>query len=363
MSMEDVYRKLQQHIDNQAVGYPELESGAEVRILKLLFTPEEAEKSLYLSYKFESIEDIYERAKESGINKEDLDKILSDTALRGGIGLRVREGRNQYKILPLAVGFYETQTEKLTPEFVKEFVEISGDPVFAKAFLSTKVLQMRTIPIEQSITPEHHTATYDELEKIIDDLEGPIVVHECPCRVTKEIEGKKCEKTSRLETCVSFRDSAEACIRGGIGRQVSKEEILKIFRKNQEEGLVLQPSNAKEPEFICSCCGCCCGTFTRLAKVIPNPADYWCTNYQAEIDHDLCSGCQTCVDRCQVKAIRYKKAKNLSFVNKKRCIGCGLCVETCPTEAITLKKRETEIVPPQTDDDLYDILMEHKKAS
>ena len=53
----DVYRKLQQHIDERMpVGFPRSESGADIRILKHLFTPEEANLVLYLSALPESIE-------------------------------------------------------------------------------------------------------------------------------------------------------------------------------------------------------------------------------------------------------------------------------------------------------------------
>jgi len=39
----DVYRKLQQHIDKRMpVGFPQSESGTDIKILKNLFTPEEA---------------------------------------------------------------------------------------------------------------------------------------------------------------------------------------------------------------------------------------------------------------------------------------------------------------------------------
>jgi len=44
----DVYRKLQQYLDTLPIDYPETESGVEIRILKHLFTPQEAEIALRL---------------------------------------------------------------------------------------------------------------------------------------------------------------------------------------------------------------------------------------------------------------------------------------------------------------------------
>ena len=57
----DVYRRLQQRLDELPVGYPATESGVELRILRRLFTPEEAEVALVLSAIPESVETIQRR--------------------------------------------------------------------------------------------------------------------------------------------------------------------------------------------------------------------------------------------------------------------------------------------------------------
>ena len=41
--MTDVYQRLAEHLDNLPAGYPATETGVELRILKRLFTSEEAE--------------------------------------------------------------------------------------------------------------------------------------------------------------------------------------------------------------------------------------------------------------------------------------------------------------------------------
>ena len=59
----DIYRELQKHLDKMPVGYPATESGVEIRILKHLFSPEQAELALYLAYQPLSLEKIYRKAK------------------------------------------------------------------------------------------------------------------------------------------------------------------------------------------------------------------------------------------------------------------------------------------------------------
>src|SRR4030043_1960991 len=75
----DVYRALQQHLDkdNSPVGYPKTKSGVDLKLLRLLITPEEAEIAANLSnIKLESDEKIYKRIKKKGI-KMSLDELKS----------------------------------------------------------------------------------------------------------------------------------------------------------------------------------------------------------------------------------------------------------------------------------------------
>ena len=46
-----VYVKLQKHLDNQVLGYPATRSGVEIKILQHFFTPREAEIACCLNYK------------------------------------------------------------------------------------------------------------------------------------------------------------------------------------------------------------------------------------------------------------------------------------------------------------------------
>ena len=45
-----VYRRLQQHLDQQPVGFPSTWSRADLRFLRRMFTPAEARVARHLSY-------------------------------------------------------------------------------------------------------------------------------------------------------------------------------------------------------------------------------------------------------------------------------------------------------------------------
>jgi NAD-dependent dihydropyrimidine dehydrogenase PreA subunit len=130
---------------------------------------------------------------------------------------------------------------------------------------------------------------------------------------------------------------------------------------NQKEGMVPQPSNTEEAEFICSCCGCCCGILTTH-QTLPKPLRFFASNFHSVVDVDACDGCGVCETRCQVGAVKVSPETQIATVDLKRCIGCGLCVSTCKEQAISLRKKPTETKPPKTMEELYDIIMAKKKG-
>jgi heterodisulfide reductase subunit A-like polyferredoxin len=68
------------------------------------------------------------------------------------------------------------------------------------------------------------------------------------------------------------------------------------------------------------------------------------SRFQAIVDPDLCSGCETCLERCFFDALSVND--ELASVNAEKCLGCGVCTVSCPTEAIKLKEvRAADFVP------------------
>jgi NAD-dependent dihydropyrimidine dehydrogenase PreA subunit len=256
---------------------------------------------------------------------------------------------------------YEMQLDRLTPEFIKDFNEYITDKKFKIEFLSTRLPQMRTIPVGESIHQQHSISTFDQVATLVQRAEAPFVVIECMCRKRKAMEGQPCSVTDRKETCVLMGGMANTVLQGGIGREISRDEAMSIIEQNQKQGLVLQPSNTEMVESICSCCGCCCGML-RIHRSLPKPLEFWASNFHAAVDMNICDGCGVCEKRCQAGAMRVSMKQKLAIVDLNRCIGCGLCVSTCPKEAISLLKNPTEIRPPETREDLFEIIMAKKKG-
>ena len=354
----EIYKKLRQHLDNQPIGYPETESGVEIRILEHLFTPEQAEIALNLGFYPDKLKKIHRKLKHYSL--EELEQKLDEMYFTGLINRGVRNENSvdikYYASAPLAIGMFEYQLNRLTPEFVLDVKEYFGE-AFVEELNRINIHQLRVIPIEQTVDHEQTIATYDDLKNVIETIGGPISVAECVCRKGMDLLGEMCKKTKLRESCFSFRTAAKIYIEKGLGREITKEEALKILEKAQEDGLVLQPGNSQRPMNICTCCGCCCEVLTHQSK-LDEPAQFFATNFYAQVDADECNGCGICEERCNMDAVHVENA--VAVVDLPRCIGCGVCVPTCTSEAIKLYKKEGEVIPPKNTLETYMAIMDKK---
>ena len=186
MEQDDkVYKDLQRHLDSQAVGFPATESGAEIRILKHIFSSRQALIATYLNFKPEPIETIFKRAKGLVESQDVLADILGDIEKKGGILSRIRGDKKYYCNAPLVVGMYELQLDRLTPEFIEDLNTYFSDRKFGIEFLSTELPQMRTIPIAKSISIKSNVSTFDEVTALLKKYNGFFAIFECLCRKKK----------------------------------------------------------------------------------------------------------------------------------------------------------------------------------
>jgi Na+-translocating ferredoxin:NAD+ oxidoreductase subunit B len=328
----DVYERLARFLDELPAGFPPSGSGVEHRILRRLFTPEEAELAMHLTLLAEEARVIARRAR---IPVEEAARRLDEMEKKGLIFAVHKQGNPaQYMATQVVIGFFEYQVNKLHPDLVHDFEEYL--PVWFKATPWQKTPQMRTIPVGESIDPHLEVMAYEQAEVLI-RAQDRLSVAPCVCRQERRVAGEGCDKP--LETCLSFGMAADYYAHNGWGRAVSQAEALEMLRRAEEVGLVLQPGNSKDAGFICMCCGCCCGIL-RALKMYPKPAEIVSSPFHAALDAALCNGCGTCETRCQMEAIALDGDR--AHLDLDRCIGCGLCVTTCPTGALHLVRKPAE---------------------
>ena len=344
----NIYRKLQRHLDKLPIPYPETTSGVEIKILKQFFSEEEAEIALNLSSMPESVEKIFNRFKDPKFTKQELSEKLHALFLKGSIRAIVDSKKAKqkvflYSVMPLEIGIYEAQSDRITHEFASDFLKYKEEG-FSAQVLGKKTNQMRTIPLNQDITVDSFVDTYDNIYDIIKKSSGPFAVANCICRQTQDKLGEKCNQTEIRETCILIEDGARVNLNMNIGREITKQETLNLIEQAREVGMILQTENSRKPNFVCCCCGCCCSVLKEAMK-FPKPAEYLVTNYYAEVDTDECVICENCIDRCQMEAIL--RVNNHVEIKNERCIGCGACVYTCDGNAIRLNKIDKPKTPPK----------------
>jgi NAD-dependent dihydropyrimidine dehydrogenase PreA subunit len=354
------YRALQKHLNTMPVGYPATITGVELRILQHIFTAEEAQAALNIGWQLETFEEIFERARLKGYKEEQFRELLESMTSKGSVFLSVSDGQKRYACHPLIVGMFEMQGEHLSASLYMDLRNYMRQR-FAIEYYTTKVRQMRVIPIHASVTPQLSIAVYDDIRQIVDQTKDRIGITQCICKNSKDMIGKHCQVTKRREVCIGFRDFHDMYHSNGWGRTISKQEAFEILDKNEKEGLVLMPSSMQNPQFVCSCCACCCGIM-ELVGMMPRSVDFVESNYNATLNAETCTGCGVCKKRCQMQAIQFDDKKAV-FIDERKCIGCGVCVPTCKPKSLSLVRKEKEFVPPKDMEELYSIINQNKRST
>lgn len=337
---ETVYRKLSEHLDRLPGGFRPSETGADIRLLKGLFSPQEAEYATHLTLKREDAQTI---AKKINLSVDKTEKILEEMAKKGLIiSVQSDDGKILYQAAPWVIGIYEFQVNRMDEQFIRNFDDYYSSRV--KRTAPETIPQMRTIPINESIDSKLDVLPYEHVEKLV-MAHDTFAVAPCICRRHAKMNGEGCDALE--ESCLMFGEFADYYVRTGRGRRMEQSEVWEILEKANKDNLVLNPTNSKYVSAICCCCGDCCGILGGL-KYSHKPSEAVASSFIALFDPDACLNCGVCLDRCQMQAIIADVGR--VSLNTDRCIGCGLCVSTCPSNALTLtrKLKNNLSEPPET---------------
>ncbi len=106
----NIFKQLQERLNSYSIGFPETATGIEIKILKELFTEDEANLFLSLSHRLEKPELVAERM---GRPLPDVGRQLEDMAGRGLL-FRVKKGDSvRYAAIPFVHGLFEFQVSRL----------------------------------------------------------------------------------------------------------------------------------------------------------------------------------------------------------------------------------------------------------
>ena len=181
----------------------------------------------------------------------------------------------------------------------------------------------------------------EDVEAIIDKA-AKLALANCSCRRI----ARRCDFPT--DVCLQVNRGAEYAITRGTGKELTKDEAMKIIDVAEEAGLIHSVyNNSGVPNVICNCCTDCCIFYYPLTKHGVLEKGVARGRFQAEVDKATCTGCQTCVERCPFEAVAMVKVpgekKLKAHISSEKCFGCGVCVVGCESEAIRL----IEVRPPE----------------
>ena len=353
---DKIYEQLRAHLDVMPVAFPRSKSGIEITILKRFYSVDEAQVALELSILPETPKRIHHRVLRNGgqLSLDEvsahLERLVEKKTVNSETISRFGKQERVYGKLPFAVGLYEFQVDRLTRGFEQE-ASAYMDESFMDDFLHEKPRQMRTIPINETILPERNVSRYDNIRQVILSSPGPFALQNCICRQGRELLGHECRQTDLKQTCLALEGVAEQVIAENRGTQLTQQETLDYLTQAEAEGLVLQAQNTRHPDFICSCCSCCCAILSRARK-LPNPGEFLHSNYIVKVNSELCIGCGICLARCPMGALTLENTAAV-VLDSNRCIGCGVCVTSCPVNALSMTARAHSKKTPRTAIEMY----------
>jgi len=360
---EDVYEKLADAIDALPAGFTRTPSKAEIKLIKMVFSPEEALVASSMSRKFETADEIAERV---GLPLDKVTVLLEGMiprrmvkdetiALESGVkGLgkieakpgqtKKEESVKKYRLFSFLVGWYESYLQEVKPDrtdFAKVFeqyvIEGGGEKIFAP-----RPGPQGTIPMRGSLKPEWlKREPHNDIDAHFQRHDRFLVL-DCVCKREKvALQGHSCHMP--IKRCGFVGMPPVVPLSENV---ISREEAIKLWDELDALGTMMIQGfygftmGAEEPQFVggCHCCGCCCtilqgGRNGKLTESVER------SNYRVVKDYDKCTNCGECIRRCQFFAHTWKKTEDgrMSVYNRDKCVGCGSCGLGCPSGALHLE--------------------------
>lgn len=353
------YQLLQQRLDRNITGAPY--SPVFIRILQLLFSPEEAELARQIPLRPTPLHKMAAKLK---MDESRLLEKISRMAERGLVFDAEHNGQRYIMLAPVVIGFFEfifmrSRQDLPLAELARLFEEyMMHDDRFAHSVFEGDTQLGRALVKEEALPAENFSEVLDwERATQIIKSASVTAVSLCACRHKASHLGKAC--TNDQLTCLTLSSGAETLIRNGFATRIDTNYALSILENCKSAGLVQIADNVRYGVgYICNCCGCCCGmlqamkTFNMRNAVVTS-------NWIMEVETAKCKGCGRCETACPIEAIRIvdQQADNHHFrtvsADNSLCLGCGVCHAACRFGAITLKPRSKRVFTPETTFDKF----------
>ncbi|BBO82349.1 hypothetical protein DSCO28_29150 [Desulfosarcina ovata subsp. sediminis] len=189
----------------------------------------------------------------------------------------------------------------------------------------------KVVPIAESLTDKQWVLPTEQVIRFITDARS-FAVGNCVCRTRY----RRCDNP--VDVCVFLNDTSDQLVKKGHARRIALDLLVEKLHQANKHGMVHLTlySPSQYPYAICSCCRCCCHELQLLLKYDRKDLIAG-SEYIAVWDHERCTHCGICVDRC-VFGARTIENGGVQY-DPEKCYGCGLCATICPNDAIKMERR------------------------
>ena len=343
---QEVYKQMLDVMKARRGPYAGLDIPEFYALVEVLFTPQEAAVNNFMSRKSSTAAEI---AAAMGKSLEEIEPVLEAMADKGLCKTFKRDGSRYYQGEPFMPGIFEYQfiSGKSTPRD-KQIARLIHD--YKKAFNVAKGETRMTFPLTRVITvgrtieAGNTVHTYSQVSTYIDKYD-PIAVGTCYCRHAAKLRDEDVHDMP-MEVCMWFGNMAEYAIERLGAKKIGREEAFGVLDQAEEAGLVHMSRNtAEDIDFICNCDRWHCEVVKGVLKQ-SKPALFFNSGFQPRFDPDLCTGCETCIERCPPEALVMSDAE-VPEVDLDRCFGCAVCATGCPSGAIAMEAKPAFPAPPK----------------
>ncbi len=163
---------------------------------------------------------------------------------------------------------------------------------------------MHVIPVEKAIEAENNSVSVEHISHWLDKYDGKYSVGQCTCRIQQRMRGEGSGEIEG-EYCIGLGDMAEYCVNRGMGRYITKEEVLEVIERAERHGYVHQTTNIDGEEKIVAICNCAPGVCNALrTSQLYNTPNLSRSAYRAKVEPEKCVACGKCVEVCPAGAAK-----------------------------------------------------------
>ena len=157
---------------------------------------------------------------------------------------------------------------------------------------------MHVIPVEKAIETENESVDLEHISYWLSKYEGKYAKSMCSCRLSRAKLGEGCGDDAE-SWCIGVGDMADYIVETQRGEYITKDEVLEIFKKAEDNGFVHQITNIDGEQKIFGICNCNVNVCNALrTSQLFNTPNLSRSAYVASVESEKCVACGRCEDAC-----------------------------------------------------------------